>query len=272
MRAFFLIAFSLATALPEALADDLTVVGTGDGIPVLSALGRSFTSENPDGRIILPPSIHSSGGIREVGVGDAVLGRIARPLKADEKELGIRVIPIFRQPVVFYAHRSARIKDLSSDQLVKIFTNAVTNWRDVGGADLRIRVVRREESDSTLAVLRDTQRGWSNLQFNVDQSRLALSTQESFDVVRSTTGAIGFGPFSYNLRSDFIVIRVNGVSATNPTYPSAVTLSLIYRDANVTKQAFRFIDFIFTPKGKNIIKENGGIPVARVPQSPAQGK
>jgi hypothetical protein len=34
----------------------------------------------------------------------------------------------------------------------------------------------------------------------------------------------------------------------------------------VTKSALGFIDFIFTPKGNAIIRENGAIPLAREPK------
>jgi phosphate transport system substrate-binding protein len=265
MKAFrFLLTFScIVMYAPAALTEDLAVVGTGDGIPVLKALGSAFTSENPDTKIIVPPSIHSSGGIREVITDRAVLGRIARSLKDDEKNFGIRVVPVFRQPAVFFAHKSVGVKTLSPDQLAKIFTGVVTNWRDVGGADLRIRIVRREEVDSTLAVLRDTLPGWKDLQFNTQRSYLATSTQDAFSAVRSNTGAIGFGPFSTDLDATYTVLNVNGISPTDPTYPSAVTLSLIYKDANLTKSADRFVDFIFTSKGTKAIRENGALPIAR---------
>jgi phosphate transport system substrate-binding protein len=147
MKAFcaFLTFLYIVIWPPIAQAAELAIVGTGDGMSVLTALGDAFSSENPDTHILVPASIHSSGGVREV-VGDrAVLGRIARPLKDEEKGFGIRVVPVFRQPAVFFAHKSAGVKTLTSDQLVKIFSGTVTNWRDVGGAELRIRVVRREE-------------------------------------------------------------------------------------------------------------------------------
>lgn len=253
--------------VPVAYAETLEVVGTGDGVPVLKALGSAFTSKNPDTNVVIPPSIHSSGAIREVGTDRAVLGRIARPLKDDEMGLGLRVVPVFRQPVIFFAHPSAEIKSLSSDQLVKIFTGATTNWRDIGGADLRIKVVRREEVDSSLAVLRETLPGWKGLQFNADRSKLATSTQDAFASVRSTAGAIGFGPFSSDLGAQFTVLRINGIAPTEPKYPSTVALSLIYRDATVTASALSFIDFIFTPKGKTIILDSGAIPLARETKS-----
>ena len=263
-----ILAFSCVLAfVPVAYADTLEVVGTGDGVPVLKALGSAFTSKNPDTNVVIPPSIHSSGGIREVGTDRAIMGRIARPLKNDEKGMGLRVVPVFRQPVIFFAHPSAGITSLSPDQLVKIFTGATTNWRDLGGADLRIKVVRREEVDSSLAVLRDTLPGWKELQFNADRSKLATSTQDTFASVRSTAGAIGFGPFSSDLGAQFTVLRIDGVAPADPRYPSTVMLSLIYRDTTVTASVLSFIDFIFTSKGKAIILDSGAIPLVREAKS-----
>jgi phosphate transport system substrate-binding protein len=249
---------------PISQAAELAIVGTGDGMPVLKALGNAFSSENPDTQILVPPSIHSSGGVREVAGDRAVLGRIARPLKDEEKDFGIRVVPAFRQPAVFFAHKSAGVQTLTTDQLVKIFSGAVTNWRDVGGAELRIRVVRREEVDSTLAVLRDTLPGWKDLQFNPDRSLLATSTQDAFAAVRSNAGAIGFGPYSSDLESTYVVLRVNDIAPTDTKYPSAVTLSLIYKDANLTIDANKFINFDFTSKGAKAIQNSGALPVARI--------
>ena len=261
-RALFSLALcSTLAAVPGFAAEKLAVVGTGDGIEVLKAVAAAFTAENPEITIDVPPSIHSAGGIREVSQGNAIVGRIARPLKEDELGLGLRVIPIFRQPTVFFAHRSAKVKTLTTEQLVGIFNGTVKNWSEVGGPDLRMRVVRREQVDSSLAVLRDTLPGWKELQFDNNRSKIAVTTQEAFDSVEKNEGAIGFGPYSRDLDQRFTVLRLNGISATDPTYPSAVTLLLIYRDATVTKAAHKFIDFFFTEKAQEVVRRLGGIPV-----------
>ena len=268
--------FSLATcfalaAVPCGAAEKLAVVGTGDGIEILKAVGAAFTVKHPEIAIDVPPSIHSAGGIRAVAQNAAIVGRIARPLKESELELGLRVAPIFRQPTVFFVHPSAKVRNLSAAQLTGIFTGTVTNWRDVGGADLRVRVVRREESDSSLAVLRDTLRGWKELEFNTHRSKLAVTTQDAFDSVEQNEGAIGFGPYSRVLEQRFTVLRVDGVHPTDPTYPSAVTLSLIYRDETVTEAARKFIDFVFTSTAQDVVRDLGGIPIARKRMSMIKG-
>ncbi len=88
-----------------------------------------------------------------------------------------------------------------------------------------------------------------------------MTTQEAFDSVQKNEGAIGFGPYSRDLDQRFTVLRLNGISPTDPNYPSAVTLLLIYRDATVTKAAHKFIDFIFTEKAQEVVRKLGGIPV-----------
>src|SRR5688500_15338332 len=173
------ILFSLAlcstlAAVPCSAAEKLAVVGTGDGIEVLKAVGAAFTSGNPEITIDIPPSIHSAGGIKAVAQGDAIVGRIARPLKQDELQLGLRVVPVFRQPTVFFVHPSTKVENLTVAQLVNVFSGAVANWHQVGGDDIRVRVVRREEVDSSLTVLRDTLPGWKDLQFNKQRSKLAV--------------------------------------------------------------------------------------------------
>ena len=261
-RALFSLALcSTLAAVPCSASEKLVVAGTGDGVQVLTALAAAFMSDYPEITIDLPPSVHSAGGIRAVVQGDAILGRSARPLNPIELELGLRVVPIFQQPTVFFVHPSAKIKDLTPDQLVQVFSGTVSNWREVGGDDVRVRVVRREEPDSSVAVFRDTLPGWKELKFNKSHSKLATTTQEAFDAVEKYEGAIGFGPYSRDLERRFTVLSLNGVHPTDSNYPSTVTLFLVYRDATVTKAAHKFIDFVFTKKAQDVVRELGGIPV-----------
>jgi phosphate transport system substrate-binding protein len=259
-RLFSAAVCSVLAAVPCSAAD-LAVVGTGDGVQILTALATAFTSENPEIIIDLPPSVHSAGGIKAVANGDAIVGRIARPLHQNELGLGLRVIPIFHQPTAFFVHPSANVKSLTADQLVAVFSGTVKNWREVGGTDLRVRVVRREEPDSSVAVFRDTLPGWKELKFDKAHSKLAVTTQEAFDAVEKYQGATGFGPYSRDLDRRFTVLSVDGVHPTDSNYPSAVTLSLIYRDATITDAARKFIDFIFTEKAQGTVRELGATPV-----------
>ena len=82
----------------------------------------------------------------------------------------------------------AGVSGLTSAQLAAVYAGKITNWKDVGGADMRIRVVRREEQDSTLLVLRQSMPGWKDLALT-DKSKTAVTTQECMNTVKDVEGA-----------------------------------------------------------------------------------
>src|SRR5215831_5990032 len=140
-------------------ANELSVVGTGDGIELLRALGASYSADNPQTTVLVPPSIGSGGGLAAVGGDKEVLARVARPLTDSERALGLVATPMFRLPSAFFVHRGANVTNVSARQLADIYAGRIANWSEVGGANMRIKVVRREEADSTLGVLRQSMPG-----------------------------------------------------------------------------------------------------------------
>jgi len=164
-------------------ADEYRVVGTGDGMDVLIALGAAYTADNPGSMVVIPPSIGSGGGIAAVGSEKEILGRIARPLSSTERELGLVATPVFRLSSAIYVHPSVGVTGLTSKQLEDIYAGRIIYWSEIGGNDLRIKVVRREEADSTLLVLRQSMPGWATLEIT-RRSKMALTTQESIETVR----------------------------------------------------------------------------------------
>jgi phosphate transport system substrate-binding protein len=240
---------------------DLSVVGTGDGIDLLRALGAAYTADHPDTNVIVPPSIGSGGGVAAVGSNKEVLARIARPLSDSEREAGLVATPVFRLPSAFFVHRSAGISSLTAVQLGDIYSGKITNWREIGGQDLRIKVVRREDADSTLQVLRQSMPGWKNLAIT-EKSKTAVTTQDCIDTVKEVVGAIGFGPFTKALEMELAVLKIDGHYPTDRDYPSAVTLAFVHKEATVTPDARNFIGYVKAAKAKTVLTSMGGVPIA----------
>lgn len=252
---------AVASLCVNAHAGDLAVVGTGDGVEALRVLGASYTADNAQTVVRVPPSIHSSGGIAAVGSNKEVLGRIARALSESEKAAGLIEVPVFRLPAAIYVHRSAGVTNLTAKQLEEIYAGTITNWRQVDGADLRIKVVRREDVDSTLNVLRNTMPGWKGLVIT-EKSKTATTTQDGVDTVRSVEGAIGFGPYTRELEDNLVVLKIDGRHPTDRNFPSAVTLSIIYKEATITPEARKFLEFFKTEKAKVLLANMGSVPIA----------
>jgi phosphate transport system substrate-binding protein len=243
-----------------ALADDIVVVGTGDGMEVLRAVGAAYTADHPQSGVLVPPSVHSNGGIAAVRSGAAVLGRIARPLTLEERADGIVEVPVFRLSSVVIINPAANVRTLTAAQAMRIFRGEITNWRELGGTDLRIKVVGRDADDSTLNVLRATMPGWRNLELT-EKSKPASTTQEAIELVTLQPGAVSFAPYSRTLDASLIIPEIDGRHVTDPDYPSTVTLSLIYRDELVSAPAVDFVRFLFSPKARTLIRNFGATPV-----------
>ena len=264
-HAIFKLLFLIAlfnSAVGQASADPvrLDIVGTGDGMEVLRALGAAFSEQNTTVDVDVPPSIGSGGGIAAVGSGKSVLGRVARKLTDAEVANGISYRPIARLPASFFAHPSAGISSITSAQLQDIFSGRVTNWKDVGGNDLRIRVVRREDTDSTLSVLRTSMPGWKDL-IITEKSKTATTTQEAIQTAREVSGAIGFAPFHKSLEQGLTVLKIDGHYPTDEKYPSSVELALIFTEKSLTPEARKFVNFVGTAKSHTVISALGSVPI-----------
>ncbi len=236
-RVFLATPLAVMSLSANVQAGDLSVVGTGDGIDLLRALGAAYTADHPDTNVIVPPSIGSGGGIAAVGSNKEVLARIARPLSDSEKEAGLIATPVFRLPSAFFVHRSRRRvePDATPSSPTSTAARSPTGARSAA-QDLRIKVVRREDQDSTLLVLRQSMPGWKDLTIT-EKSKMAVTTQEGIDTVKEVPGAIGFGPFTKALEMELAVLKIDGHYPTDRNYPSAVTLSFVHKEATVTPEA-----------------------------------
>jgi phosphate transport system substrate-binding protein len=249
----------LATLPAFAGTSELSVVGTGDGIELLRALGAAYSADNPQTTILVPPSIGSGGGLAAVGGDKEVLARVARPLTDSERALGLVATPMFRLPSAFFVHRGANVSDLTAQQLADIYAGKIVNWSDVGGANMRIKVVRREEADSTLTVLRQSMPGWKDLAIT-EKSKTAVTTQDCINTAKDVEGAIGFGPYTKALEMELTVLKIDGRFPTDRNYPSAVTVSLVHKQATVTPAAEQFIAYVKTSRAKTLLSSMGGVP------------
>lgn len=250
----------LALSAAPAAASEIAVVGTGDGIDVLRAIGAAYSADQPNVRIVVPPSIGSGGGLAAVGSDKEVLARVARPLSDSERALGLVETQVFRLPSAVFVNKSAGVTGITAPQLAAIYAGKVTNWRELGGADARIKVVRREDNDSTLLVLRQSMPGWNDLVLT-DKAKTATTTQDAINTVKEVEGAIGFGPYTTNLDLDLVVLRIDGKFPTDDPYPSAVTVSFVHKLTTVTPAARQFIDYARSDKARSILVSMGGVPV-----------
>lgn len=255
-RFLALLALVVLLVCPPVQAGTLTLVGTGDGLDIFRELARAYALAHPGAQVSVPPSIGSGGAIAAVGAGSERVGRIARELTASERASGLVARPVFEIPSAFYVNASVPLRELNSAQLRGIFEGRYTNWSELGGPDLRIRVVRREEVDSTLSSLRASLPAFQDVVIT-ERSKMALTTQEAILSVAGNDGAIGFAPYSAMMAVALGVIAVDGHPPGSAQYPAKVRLSIIWREGARDEEVGAFLSFLASPKAKEIITRFG---------------
>jgi len=243
----------------SAAAEEITIVGTGDGMSILESIGATFTQTNPDVAVSVPPSIGSGGGVKAVGADQYAVGRVAREIKDKEAHFGLSYLPIVRIPVVFFVNKSAGVRDLTAQQIDDIYSGKITNWSEVGGNDGKIRVVRRGDGDSSLGVLRKTFPGFKDVVIT-DRAKETVTTQENLETVEGKAGTIGFGPYADALTMDVQILTIGGVSATDAGYPSTGTLALIFKESSNKGNMAKFLAFASSPAAHEAIISANGLP------------
>jgi phosphate transport system substrate-binding protein len=122
-------------AYSKAYAEQLIIPGTGACEILLKELAKEFNAEHPEHEVVIPPSVGSTGGIRQVWEGEAELGRVARDFKKHELNYSLKRLVFARDMVVFVVGSKVGVTNLSAQQLADVFSGKIENWKQVGGND-----------------------------------------------------------------------------------------------------------------------------------------
>jgi phosphate transport system substrate-binding protein len=214
--------------------------------------------------VTVPPSIGSGRGIETVGNGEYVLGRVARLLKEKEAQYGLTYTVFAKDAVVFCAGRDVTVDGLTSQQLIDMYSGTITNWEQVGGRSAPVRVLTREEGDSSLSVIRKYIPEFKTLTVT-DRAKTVYHDYEMVEVLTSFPTSIGFGTRS-SMPTEVQVLAVNQLSPTHDNvmsgvYPMVGDYAFIYKEQHLNQAARDFMDFVFSSKGREILLVNGLVDV-----------
>jgi phosphate transport system substrate-binding protein len=164
------------------------------------------------------------------------------------------------------------VEHLTLDQLRRIFTGEVKNWKDVGGKDMSIVTLSREVSSGTHMyfkeeVIRQGKKD-SSAEFSAD-TLLLTSSQTIVEEVSNNESAIGYLGMGYvsartktvklsKKEGDYFPADISHV--LNKTYPLSRPL-YFYTNGQPQGIVKQFIDFTLSPQGQRQFAETGFVPL-----------
>lgn len=245
--------------------ESITAVGSSALQPLVETVAESYQTENP-GKFINVQGGGSGTGLSQVQSGAVDIGN--SDLFAEEKS-GIdasalvdhRVAVVGITPIV---NKGVGVKDISMENLRKIFTGEITNWKEVGGKDQPVVILNRASGSGT----RSTFEKW------VLDGETAIRAQEQDSsgmvrqIVADTPGAISYVAFSY-VTDDVATLSIDGVEPKDENVTTNKWTIWAYEHMYTKSQpkelTKEFLEYILSDDVQNnIVGELGYIPVSKM--------
>ena len=246
----------------KALSGTVSTNGSTSMEKVIGSLMEEFMAQNKDVTVTYDPT-GSGTGIESASNGSCDIGLSSRALK--DTETGLVGTTVALDGIAVIVNANCGVDDLSVEQISKIYTGEITNWSEVGGADLEIACIGRESGSGT----RD---GFESITDTKDKCVLSqelTSTGAVISAVASSENAIGYASLSaVEGQSGIKALTVNGVACTEETvkdgsYEIQRPFVMVTKEgAELSEAAQAFFDFATSADAADLIRNAGAVPVA----------
>ncbi len=249
--------------------------------PLTNAFIKNFTGEDVKEEDLNYSNTHP-GYVKLIN-GEVDLIVVTEPSEeelalAKQKGVELEVIPVVKEGFVFYVNGQNKVDNLSFEQIQKIYAGEITNWSEVGGDDEKIIPYQRPTNSGS-------QTGMLSLVMKdkkiMDPVKNVIETMEGIiKVVASYNdgkNSIGYSYYYYattmyddidaSVAQGIKLLGVNGVKPTYDTikdgsYPIQTAYYIVINKKEPENSNTRkLVDAMLSPRGQNVAKEAGYVPV-----------
>jgi phosphate transport system substrate-binding protein len=264
--AIFLLLPGQVLALTE--INDSVLTWAGCGITqksFMKELAQGFEKETGIKIQIEGPS--ATRGIRDTARGLVMMGgtcRMTLPM-SDSVESYVTLHPVAWDALAVILNKNNPVENITSDNISKVYSGEITNWKQLGGVDKPIHLYIREGKISGV--------GYAIRQYIFKEGDFNFVTSKKY-IKKSS------GPIEKAVEVDPEAIAITGVSSARkrdvkiigiddyvPTYENVKSGDYIFyrplylvTGAKSNKMVKDFVKFASSKKGKQIIRDNGTVP------------
>jgi phosphate transport system substrate-binding protein len=267
--------FSLISVLlffPQwAMAGQITVKGSDTMVRLCQRLAEEYMKTHKQ-TVIQVSGGGSSSGIAALINGSTRICASSRLLSDTEtrvatvKGINVHQIVVALDGIAIYLHKSNPIADVTLAQLRDIYTDRITNWKELGGPDQPIIIYGRENNSGTYTYFQQQILGGEDF---ADRCEPLPGTASVVHAVANDVNGIGYGGIAWATTIKYAGIKVNDsaqaalpnpVSISEGAYPISREL-YFFLNGEPRGETKEFIDWVLSPTGGNIVVESGFLPV-----------
>jgi phosphate transport system substrate-binding protein len=245
--------------------DGSTTVG-----PIAKAFAEYYMSKNPGVNITVSES-GSGNGAKSLINRTCDIADMSRFMKDEEFKAAVAkgVFPVGTvvavDGIAVIVHPSCPVQGLTVDNIRDVYTGKIKNWKELGGPNLSIVLISRDTNSGTYE-------SFESLVLNKhkisDRAEYVGSNGAIRERVHSTPAAIGYVGLGF-VDKTVKALKVNGImpdnsTVTSGTYPIARPLFMFTNGfPKMGSHLYSFLSLYLTPKGQEIIRAIGFVPVTR---------
>jgi phosphate transport system substrate-binding protein len=249
--------------------ETVSISGSTTVLPLAEGGAEVFNAVQSDYEVLVTGG-GTGVGMKNIAEGNSDIGIASREVTADEiSQFGDR----FQENLVGYDGiviavskpiYDSGVTSLTRDQVKKIYSGEINNWKDLGGPDDQILVAAREQGSGTRDTFNEAIMGDTKAE-TPGVSTVSGSNAEIRTILTGSDKAIGYLGFSYAEDGAVGMITLDGVTPAAETikdgsYELARKL-YFYTFGDGTPGARAYIDFMVGPKGQKVAEEYGFIPL-----------
>ncbi|MFA7288020.1 MAG: phosphate ABC transporter substrate-binding protein [Melioribacteraceae bacterium] len=247
----------------------IKIKGSDTMLSLTEYLAEAYMRKNP-GVSIYVDGGGSSSGIKSLINREVDICMASRPLQPEEiqmiaskySSLGVSYI-IAKDGLSIYINPKNSKRDFSIEEIKKIFTGKIKNWKTLGGKDEAIVPIIRTPNSGTYLYFKEHLLEGEDY---ISNAITETTTAKVIEQVAKNINAIGYG----GLASESLEYHasINGVPSTeenirNDKYPINRYLHF-YLLTNPNGVLKDFVDWVLSPSGQKIIKDSGYIPLFEI--------
>ena len=242
----------------ESLTGTISLAGSTSMEKLCEAMSESFMADN-QGITVTVEYVGSGAGIESLSKGSVDIGNSSRNLKPEELSNGCVENVVALDGIAVIVDKNNGVTDISSDDLKKLYTGEIKNWKELGGADEAVVVIGREAGSGT----RDAFEELLELKDKCDYAQQLDSTGAVLAKVASTPGAIGYVSLDV-VDESVLSVSIDSVEANEQNILAGKYLLsrpfVMATKGDVSSQnelVQKWFEYVNSEKGKEIIKKVG---------------
>jgi phosphate transport system substrate-binding protein len=279
--AFLMAALMLSFVAAEGFAREMVQVkGSDTLINVVQRLSEVYMEKNP-GKAIAVTGGGSGTGLAAIVNGKCDIANSSRLMKEKEvaaavdKGMDLKRIIVAIDGLSIIVNGKNPVKQLTVDQVGKIYRGEVTNWKDVGGDDVKISLYGRQPNSGTYDFMKEVVMKGEY----ASSMRQMNGNAQIVEAVKADAGAIGYSGVGYVKDAGDSVTILKIASQAGGTYYSPLVADDVktgkypisrplnqYVNGAPKGDVKAFIEFELSDEGQKIVEQEGFFALDKSPE------